>query len=53
MREILESVYRADTTLVESGGGVFDISVDGVIAFSKKKEQRFPNKNDLKNLVSS
>jgi selT/selW/selH-like putative selenoprotein len=34
--------YGADVQLVKGGGGVFEISVDGKLVFSKKKLGRFP-----------
>ena len=32
----------AEVELVKSGGGVFEITVDGQLVFSKKKLGRFP-----------
>jgi len=37
----------ATVTLVKSGGGVFEIAVDGVLAFSKKRLGRFPTDAEL------
>ncbi len=31
-----------ETTLVEGSAGVFDVSIDGTIIFSKNTERRFP-----------
>ena len=33
--------------LVESGGGVFEVSVDGKLIFSKKKLGRFPEEEEI------
>ena len=49
-RDILGKRYEADVDLVESGGGVFEISVDGTLVFSKKKEGRFPSEQELTEL---
>jgi selT/selW/selH-like putative selenoprotein len=32
---------------VKGGGGVFEISVDGKLAFSKKKLGRFPSDDEV------
>jgi len=34
-----------------SSGGVFDISIDGAIAYSKRNSGRFPEIGDLENLL--
>jgi len=51
VRDYLVDQYGVDVELVRSGGGVFEISVDGMLAFSKKKEGRFPENEELTNLV--
>ena len=33
--------------LVPSGGGVFEVEVDGRLVFSKKKEGRFPEWSEI------
>jgi selT/selW/selH-like putative selenoprotein len=33
--------------LVKSGGGVFEITVDGKLRFSKKQEGRFPTDTEV------
>ncbi len=37
--------------LIESSGGVFEITVNGDLIFSKKELGRFPNLNEITNLV--
>ncbi|MFY0614569.1 MAG: Rdx family protein [Hyphomicrobiaceae bacterium] len=37
----------ADVTLVRSGGGVFEITVDGKLAYSKKATGRFPTDEEV------
>ena len=34
-------------TLVEGSGGVFEVSVDGDLVFSKKAEGRFPEDDEV------
>lgn len=38
--------------LVKSGGGVFEITVDGALRFSKKAQGRFPTDEEVANLVA-
>ena len=44
--------HGAEVELIESGGGVFDITVDGRLAFSKKAEGRFPTEDDIDALAT-
>ncbi|MBT3533138.1 MAG: hypothetical protein HN478_04620 [Rhodospirillaceae bacterium] len=39
--------FGADVTLTASGGGKFEITVDGRLAYSKKAEGRFPTEAEL------
>ena len=38
----------ADVTLVRGGGGVFEITVDGRLAYSKKATGQFPTDDEVK-----
>jgi selT/selW/selH-like putative selenoprotein len=38
--------------LVKSGGGVFEISVDGKLGFSKKATGRFPTDDEIKAAIA-
>ncbi|WP_374310770.1 SelT/SelW/SelH family protein [Dongia sp.] len=38
-------------TLIPGSGGVFDVTVDGVIAWSRKVEGRFPELKELKQRI--
>ena len=51
--EELTAEFGAGVELVKSGGGVFEVSVDGRPAFSKKALGRFPEPGELKGLVAS
>ena len=51
MRDLLEERYNSNVDLVKSGDGVFEITIDGNLAFSKKKEGRFPIDEELINLA--
>lgn len=38
-------------TLIEGRGGVFEVMLDGVLIFSKKKLERFPDDGEVLELV--
>lgn len=47
MKAKLEAVGGAAVALVKSRGGVFEITVDGVLKFSKKRLGRFPTDDEI------
>ena len=51
MRDIIKKRFKTNIDLVASSGGVFEITVDDKLVFSKKKEGRFPTDNELMELV--
>lgn len=40
-----------NVTLVEGSGGVFDVVLDGKLIFSKKQEHRFPELQEILDLI--
>ena len=49
----LEQIYPdAEIKLVSSGGGVFEVMVNGTLIFSKKSLDRFPEKGEIVNLIN-
>jgi len=42
---------HANISLISSGGGVFEISLNGNLIFSKKALNRFPEDGEIKKLV--
>jgi selenoprotein W-related protein len=36
-----------DAELIKSGGGVFEVVVDGKLIFSKKQKYRFPDNEEI------
>ena len=51
-RDDLIMEFGADVDLVKSGGGVFEVSVDDRLVFSKKALGRFPEQGELKGLAA-
>ena len=51
-RDDLIMEFGADVELVKSGGGVFEVTVDDRLVFSKKSLGRFPEAGELKGLVA-
>jgi selenoprotein W-related protein len=43
----LKKHLGAESTLTPGGGGVFDVTVDGKIIFSKKSVGRFPEPGEV------
>ena len=49
----LEQIYPdAEIKLVSSGGGVFEVMVNGNLIFSKKSLDRFPEKGEIVNMIN-
>jgi len=44
---MLEAKYGAEVELVPGVGGVFEITVDGTLKFSKKQTGRFPTDDEV------
>jgi selT/selW/selH-like putative selenoprotein len=44
---MLEVKYGAEVELVPGVGGVFEITVDGILKFSKKQTGRFPTDDEV------
>ncbi len=42
----------ADVELISSSGGVFEVTVDGNLLFSKKALGRFPEEREVVGLIS-
>jgi selenoprotein W-related protein len=49
----LKKELGIDCDLVASGGGVYEVSVDDKLIFSKKKLGRFPNDGEILKLIRS
>ena len=51
-RDDLMMRFNADVELVKSGGGVFEVTVDDRLVFSKKALGRFPEPGELASLTA-
>ena len=51
MRERLEKMGAADIELRTGKSGQFDVTVDGVLKYSRSKTGRFPTADEIEDLV--
>ena len=49
---MFQSAKHASVSLVPSGGGVFEITIQGTLVFSKKNLGRFPTDKELTTIIS-
>ena len=47
----LKQAFGAQARLVEGSGGVFDVTVDGRLVYSKHNTGRFPDEGEVVELV--
>lgn len=47
MAASIKKQFGVTPVLTESSGGVFEVTVDGDLIFSKKKEGRFPEDQEI------
>ena len=53
MRDRLLSVSGAEVELIEGDGGVFEITRDGDLVFSKKKLNRVPEDQEIDSIIAA
>jgi selenoprotein W-related protein len=51
MAALRESFPKAEVTLTPSGGGVFEVRLDGGLIFSKKALDRHPRPGEILQLI--
>ena len=51
MRESIERQFGIKAKLIKGMGGVFEVSVNDILLFSKKELNRFPNNNEVEELL--
>ena len=49
--ELTKDFPEANVSLISSGGGVFEISLDDDLIFSKKSLNRFPEDGEIKKII--
>jgi len=47
----LKQAFGAQVKLIEGAGGVFDVTVDGKLVYSKDKTGRFPDEGEVVELA--
>ena len=47
----IKEAFGAETTLIEGSGGVFDVTVDGRLVYSKDQTGRFPQPGEVVGLM--
>jgi selenoprotein W-related protein len=45
--EKIKREMKVEAKLQPSGGGVFEVTVDGALVYSKKRTGQFPNESEL------
>ena len=51
MRESIERQFGVKAELIKGIGGVFEVKFNNSIIFSKKQLNRFPNNNEVEDLI--
>ena len=51
LRDSIESKFGIKTELIKGTGGVFEVSLNNSLIFSKKDLGRFPNENEIEDLI--
>ena len=51
MRESIEKQFGIKAELIKGTGGVFEVSVNDNLLYSKKDLGRFPNENEVEDLI--
>ena len=44
---------KVESELIPSSGGVFEITLDGKLVYSKQKTGRFPDKKDIEEIMAN
>jgi len=51
LADTLKKELGVEVEFIKSGGGVFEVVADGKLIFSKKKEHRFPEHQEILDLL--
>ena len=47
MQTAIKDKYEIDARLIEGSGGAFEVRIDGTLVFSKLKQFRFPEEDEI------
>ena len=51
LRDSIKNKFGAEAKLIEGSGGVFEVTLNNSLIFSKKELGRFPNENEVENIL--
>ena len=51
LRETIEKQFGIKAELIKGTGGVFEVTLNNSLIFSKKELGRFPDDNEIKNII--
>ena len=49
----MKDEFQVEPELVRGDGGVFDVTVDGALLFSKHQSDRFPEEKEIVDAISA
>ena len=52
LRESIQKQFGIEAKLIKSSGGVFEVTLNNSLIFSKKDLGRFPNENEVEDILS-
>ena len=53
LKESIQRQFGVEAELIEGSGGVFEVTLNNSIIFSKKKLGRFPHDNEIEDILDS
>ena len=51
LRESIQSKFGVNAELIKGTGGVFEVTLNNSLIFSKKELGRFPNENEIEKIL--
>ena len=51
LKESIKRQFGIEAELIEGSGGVFEVNFNNSLIFSKKESGRFPNENEVEDLI--
>ena len=53
LKESIQRQFGVEAELIEGSGGVFEVTLNNSVIFSKKKLDRFPHDNEIEDILDS